>query len=187
MPQANLLKGLLCCVFGLSVACTAQGPSESSSASSLEQLLADSPGVTLIATEQLPPLVTGQVIYVPIYSEIYDFDQRRTFQLTATLSLRNTDKTNPIFIELINYYNSGGEKISRYLNQPMQLNPLASTEIVVAQDDKTGGAGANFFVEWRAANQVSEPVVEAVMTSTRSQRGMSFVSQGRVVETRTNE
>ncbi|MGK7927943.1 MAG: DUF3124 domain-containing protein [Spirulina sp.] len=187
MPKANFLKGLLCCIFGLSVACTTQETSVSSSGSPPDRFLADSPGAILIAAEQLPSLVTGQVIYVPIYSEIYDFDRRRTFQLTATLSLRNTDKTHPIFIELVDYYNSGGEKISSYLNQPIQLNPLASTEVVVAKSDEAGGAGANFIVEWRAANRVSEPVIEAIMISTISQQGISFVSPGRVVRTRTNQ
>jgi hypothetical protein len=60
---------------------------------------------------------------------------------------------------------------------------MASTDFVVTEDD-TGGAGANFIVEWSAGAEVTAPVVEAVMISTASQQGISFVSQGRVIKDR---
>lgn len=42
---------------------------------------------------------------------------------------------------------------------------MASTDFVVAEDDTSDGAGANFIVEWGASVEVTEPVVEAVMIS----------------------
>lgn len=39
-------------------------------------------------------VVTGQTIYVPIYSHIYFQNQSRTLNLTATLSIRNSDLTH---------------------------------------------------------------------------------------------
>jgi len=179
-----VLSGLL---FSLVSACTTETAAVTPSAASLEQAIATRAGITAIAAAELPELRVGQVIYVPVYSEVYDFDQNRTFQLTATLSLRNTDLSHPIVIETIDFYNSDGEKISSYLEQPIQLAPLASFEVVVAKDDHFGGAGANFIVEWRAATVVTEPITEAIMISTVSQQGMSFVSAGRVIQARNAE
>ena len=62
------------------------------------------------------------------------------------------------------------------------LGPLATAEFVVDESDRTGGAGASFLVEWVADGPVSAPVVEAVMISTAGQQGISFVTEGRVVE-----
>ena len=39
-------------------------------------------------------------------------------------------------------------------------------------------------VEWVAETEVYEPIVEALMVSTSSQQGISFVSQGRVIESK---
>jgi len=179
-----VISGLL---LSLTSACTTETAAVTPSAASLEQAIANRAGITAIAATELPELQVGQVIYVPVYSEVYDFDQNRTFQLTATLSLRNTDMSNPIVVETIDYYNSDGEKINSYLEQPIELAPLASFEVVVAKDDQSGGAGANFIVEWRAAGAVTEPITEAIMISTISQQGMSFVSAGRVIQERSAE
>lgn len=146
--------------------------------------LAVNPNVVEITPDQLPPIAMGQVVYVPVYSEIYDFGPNRPFQLTATLSLRNTDPATAIFIETIDYYDSSGALVTAYLSQPLEIGPLASTAVVIESQNTLGGAGANFLVTWRAATQVSPPVIEAVMISTASQQGISFVSPGRVIAER---
>ncbi len=128
-------------------------------------------------------IAVGQTIYVPIYSEIPLF-KGRTLQLAATLSVRNTDPKNSIIITSVNYYNSHGELVKKYRDSPLRLARLASTDFVVEQDDRTGGSGANFLVEWIAETKVYEPIVEAVMVSTTSQQGISFVSIGRVIESK---
>ena len=79
------------------------------------------------------------------------------------------------------YYDSDGNLVKEHLENPLRLAPLASTDFVVDQNDRTGGSGANFIVEWIAETEVSEPVVEALMVSTRSQQGISFISPGRVI------
>lgn len=138
-------------------------------------------GVTILDSAPLPALATGQIVYVPIYSEIYNQTPQTVSQLTATLSIRNTDPKHPLIIDSINYYDSSGQKIKAYLNQPIQLAPLASTAAVVSQLDQTGGVGANFIVSWGATEPLNPPVIEAVMISTASQQGLSFVSVGRVI------
>lgn len=66
----------------------------------------------------------------------------------------------------------------------MLLKPLGSTAFVVSEIDKTGGSGANFIVEWVAEENVSEPIVQAVMIGAEGGQGISFVSPRRVIESR---
>ena len=128
--------------------------------------------------------IVGQTIYVPIYSHIYIRDKGRVINLTATLSIRNTDAQSPIRITSARYYDTDGALLREYVNEPLRLAPMASTDFVVAEDDTSGGVGANFIVEWGASIEVTAPVVEAVMISTASQQGISFVSMGRVIKDR---
>jgi len=171
-------------LLAMSTACGPSSLTPAASSSAAGGGLQTNPGITSLTAEQLPALGTGQIIYVPIYSEIYDLDQSRTFSLTATLSLRNADIDNSLVIETIDYYDTAGTLIKPYLSQPIQLAPLASTAVVIDNRDTTGGVGANFLVAWRAAADVVPPVIEAVMISTTSQQGISFVSPGRVIEQR---
>ncbi len=128
--------------------------------------------------------IVGQTIYVPIYSHIYIRDKGRVINLAATLSIRNTDAQSPIRITSARYYDTNGTLVREYVNEPLRLAPMASTDFVVAEDDTSGGVGANFIVEWGASIEVTAPVVEAVMISTASQQGISFVSAGRVIKDR---
>jgi hypothetical protein len=127
-------------------------------------------------------IVKGQTIYVPVYSEIYHHNRQEIFYLAATLSIRNTDLNNSIIITSVRYYDSNGKLVRQYLNNPIQLNALASTDFFVTRDDNSGGLGANFIVEWVAATEISEPIVEAVMIGTDFQQGISFISPGRVIK-----
>ena len=124
----------------------------------------------------------GQTIYVPVYSHIYQLNQQKTFNLTATLSFRNADLNRTLTLTKVLYYDSQGEIVKNYLDEPMPINPLASTSFVVEENDLRGGVGANFIVAWESENPVYPPVVEAVMISTSQQQGISFVSEGRIIE-----
>lgn len=187
--MANRLLNLtgaiaLLAVLGFGVACDPPSPMAQASRTNPEPGFETNSGVTMLAADQVPPLITGQLIYVPIYSEIYDLGPGRPFQLTATLSLRNADPDQSIVIETVDYYDSAGKLVKHYLDQPMQLGPLTSTAVVVEQRDTTGGTGANFLVRWGASAAVNPPVIEAIMISTASQQGVSFISPGRVIQSR---
>jgi hypothetical protein len=54
--------------------------------------------------------------------------------------------------------------------------------VVIPESDAAGGSGASCVVRWQAERPAAAPVVEAVMIGTRSSQGISFVSQGRVLE-----
>lgn len=138
--------------------------------------------VTVVNTDATDlDLVTGQVVYVPAYSEIYTRGDGQTIDLAITLSVRNTDLEHPILVTVIRYYDTNGNLVKDYLERPVQLGPLASSHVIIDPTDDTGGVGANFIVEWGAEATVHEPVIEAVMINTASQQGLSLISPGRVI------
>ena len=126
--------------------------------------------------------VAGQTLYVPVYSHIYQQNKAKTFNLTATLSIRNTSLTDSLQINVVKYYDSHGELVRNYLASVRTLGPLSSVAYVVDEDDLTGGIGANFIVRWSAQAEISEPVVEAVMISTSHQQGISFTGTARIID-----
>ncbi len=124
----------------------------------------------------------GQMIYVPVYSHIYQQDRQKTFNLTTTLSFRNTDPYRSLTLTEVSYYDLDGNLVQQYLDDSLKLKPLASTSFVVEERDLRGGVGANFIVQWRSDQPVTPPVVEAIMISTSQQQGISFLSTGRVLQ-----
>jgi hypothetical protein len=130
-------------------------------------------------------LSDGQTIYVPAYSHIYSGDRERPFLLTVTLSIRNIDPTQPIKITQVNYYDTKGKVIKSFFDKPVILSPLESIRYVIPENDKAGGSGANFLVEWNSGKLVNPPIVESIMIGTQSQQGISFTSRGREIMTST--
>jgi len=127
-------------------------------------------------------LSMGQSVYVPIYSHIYHGDKERRFDLTATLSIRNTDTKQKITILSADYFDSNGNFLKNYVDKPLELKNLGSTRYVVKSKDHTGGSGAKFIVKWESAEPVNPPLIEAIMISTRSGQGISFISRGQVIK-----
>ncbi|MBU0909487.1 MAG: DUF3124 domain-containing protein [Proteobacteria bacterium] len=123
-----------------------------------------------------------QTVYVPIYSHIYTGDREKTFDLAVTLSIRNTDMENSIVVESADYFNTEGKLIQKYIDKEVSLAPMAATRYVVQESDKRGGSGASFVVKWRSANKVSPPVIQGVMIGSKSQQGISFLTEGQVIE-----
>lgn len=126
---------------------------------------------------------TGQTIYAPVYSEIYFMDDKKKILLGATLSIHNVDPDSNLVLTKVDYYDSKGKLLTHHLKKPGLLKPLQTQDFVVELTEKEGGTGANFLVEWRSAHQVVEPLVETIMISASSSRGVSFVSRGKVVRT----
>ena len=131
-----------------------------------------------------PPVknfVFGQAIYVPAYSFIYHGSGDR-YLLSITLSIRNTSSTDVILVRSVQYFNSAGALEAQFASGSLRLAPMATAEFFIPEHDPIGGSGANFVVEWVSEKEkVSQPIIEAVMISTRSQQGISFLSTGRVI------
>jgi hypothetical protein len=127
-------------------------------------------------------LSDGQTVYVPIYSHIYSGLKGNPFRLAATLSIRNTDPGHPITLVSVTFYDSDGKLVREYLNNPVELNAMASTRYILTESDTSGGSGANFLVKWISKTKVNPPLIEGVMIGTQSGQGISFVSRGQVIK-----
>ena len=127
-------------------------------------------------------LTKGEMVYVPVYSEIFGTDIDNKIKLSATLSIRNTDMSNSIYVGVVDYYDTQGKLIRHYLDEPIKLGPLETASYLGEYKEAQGGTGANFIVEWVADQEVTEPVIEAVMIGTSMSMGISFVCDGRVIK-----
>lgn len=136
---------------------------------------------SLYASDNQNELSKGQRIYVPVYSHIYSGDRERPFLLTVTLSIRNIDPDHPIKITLVDYYETQGKLLKKYIDKPTTLRPLESLRYVIPEKDKSGGSGANFIVKWQSDNFANPPIVETIMIGTQNQQGVSFTSRGQEI------
>lgn len=134
-----------------------------------------------VNAEQTIGLSGGQTIYVPAYSHIYSGNRETRFLLTVTLSIRNIDPHHPIKITLVDYYETQGKLLKKYINTPVIVKPLESLRYIIPENDKSGGSGANFMVAWTSDKPVNPPIVESIMIGTQNQQGVSFTSRGRVI------
>jgi hypothetical protein len=123
----------------------------------------------------------GQTVYVPVYSHILFGNRAATFDLAATLSIRNIDPAHSIVVTSVDYYDTDGRLLKKRIERPVVLKPLASTDVFVPESDTSGGFGASFIVHWKSENPVVPAVVECVMIGVRSGQGISFISPARVI------
>ena len=126
-------------------------------------------------------LVKKQSVYVPVYSNVIIGPRKRPLHLEANLAVRSTDPTATMKITAIDYYDTAGKLVRRYLERPQTLGPLASTYIHIEEKDTSGGFGANFIVRWEADRLINAPVIECVMIGTAGGQGISFVSPGQEI------
>ncbi|MBQ0769402.1 MAG: DUF3124 domain-containing protein [Bizionia sp.] len=122
-------------------------------------------------------LISGKT-YLSVYSEIYGLTEHRTQNLTATVSIRNINPNDTIYINKAEYFNTNGDPIRTYFNKTVFIKPLETIEIIIDERDKEGGSGANFVFDWSVSKGIHDPFFEAVMISTSSQQGISFTTQG---------
>lgn len=126
-------------------------------------------------------LIKGQTIYIPSYANIISGTQR--ISLRANLIIHNTDPNRPIGVLRIDHYDTNGQLVEHYLQQPLKLPPLGATRVIV-KAPKVGdeGAGANFIVQWQAEDRVTEPLIECVMVGAAGTHSYSFSSVGRIIQ-----
>ncbi len=136
------------------------------------------------AVEAAENLARGQVLYLPVYSEVPYGDKGYTLNLTATLSLRNTDRKSAITVKRIDYFNAAGAVIRSYLKKPASLGPMATTDYIVKESDRSGGISASFLVEWESDEPVTSPFVEVIMVNSTYNQGIGFSSPARVLDQR---
>lgn len=127
-----------------------------------------------------------QTDYVPVYSDIYHRDGTRRFSLTVTLSIRNNSQVDSAYIISADYHDSYGTFLHGYVDSTIILTPLESIEFVVDEKQITGGAGANFIVEWGATNFADQLMIQTVMIGTNGQQGISFITDAKKIGERSH-
>ncbi|MEW6291021.1 MAG: DUF3124 domain-containing protein [Thermodesulfobacteriota bacterium] len=126
-------------------------------------------------------LSKGQTIYVPAYSHIYAGNREIPILLTVTLSIRNIDRNSSIKVTSVDYFETQGTLLKKFIDSAAILKPLGSTRYIIPQKDKSGGSGANFIVTWESDKLVNSPIVETIMIGAESNQGISFTSRGQVI------
>lgn len=132
----------------------------------------------LLHTEGIEALSDGQTIYVPAYSHIYEGNKETPILLTVTVSIRNTDPKHAIKVTKVDYYETEGKTVKKFISTAVNLKPLETIRYVIPNKDKAGGSGANFIVEWKSDRLTNTPIVETIMIGPQ---GMSFTSRGQVL------
>lgn len=130
------------------------------------------------------PRSKGQTVYVPAYSHVFTGPRSNPYNLAITLTIRNTDPANNLIVSAIDYHDHNGRLIRRYATSPVGLAPLASSYIHLEEKDTSGGFAPKFIVRWESHRPATNPVIEAVMIGATSGQGISFVSQGQVIQER---
>lgn len=126
---------------------------------------------------QIDSLTKSRKVYVPVYSNIYQRTRNDRTSLTSTLSIHNTSETDTLFISRIDYFNTDGKLVKKYLKSPIYLNTFQTLEYVVDEDDDSGGSGANFVIEWYGDKKLN-PLFQAVMIGGLGNKSFSFTTEG---------
>lgn len=127
-------------------------------------------------------LAKQQKVYVPAYSDIYHLDGNKRFLLTVTAVVRNTSLQDSVYVNKVDFFDSKGTLIRTYVPRTIAIGPLASAEFIVEYQEKQGGAGASFIIDWGSQNVSAKPLIQAVMIGTLSQQGISFITEGIVIQ-----
>jgi hypothetical protein len=126
-----------------------------------------------------------RTVYVAAYSTVRLASGKLKVHLATTLSIQNTSEERPLNILRLDYFDTAGNLIHRYLPKPIAIRPFGTVEAFVPAENTRGGTGANFIVEWSADGLITDPLIEAVMVGVHGAQGFSFTSRGKAMITET--
>lgn len=148
----------------------------------IKPLTFNSDMLRLTATNDVPK-VSGQLLYMPVYSNVPYKKSERQFNLDAFVAIHNTDLNHAITLSNVLFFNNEGRLITNYLQRDTIISPLGACNFHISPKVQNG-TGANFLVEWVADTLVNEPLVETVMVGLSNNQGVSFSSRGKVIRER---
>lgn len=125
--------------------------------------------------------VSGQVLYLPVYSNMpYQIDTLK-FDMSAFVAIHNTDLFSKIRLTQVLYFNQSGKLVYNFLEKGnISIDPLATKDFYIPYEDQSG-TGANFLVEWVADSLVNEPLFEAVTLCLKPNNTVAVLSQGKIL------
>jgi hypothetical protein len=139
-----------------------------------------SPNNFLIKENNSAKKVKGQILYLPVYSNIPYRENNRLYDLSAFAAIHNTDFNYPLRISKVLFFGNDGKLVSNFLSKDTILQPLEAINFFVPDKDKSG-TGANFIIEWISDSLINEPLIESVMIGLKSGQGISFLSTGKIL------
>ena len=116
----------------------------------------------------------ARCVYVPVYSHLGARETNDRALLSVTLSVRNVDPAESVSLTHVDYFDTSGHRVRRYLSSARDLAPLETVEFSVATRDEAGGSGANFLVYWVGPSDAHPLLTEAVMRTGY----LAFTSRG---------
>ncbi len=127
-------------------------------------------------------LVRGQIVYLPVYSNIpYHIDSSK-FDMNAFVAIHNLDLQQKIKLKKVMYFDTDGKLVFDFLKgKDLVINPIATKDFYVPYEDKSG-TGANFLIEWEADTLVCEPLIESVTYNLRNNQSAAVLSAGKVIK-----
>lgn len=125
--------------------------------------------------------VKGQLLYLPVYSNVpYQIDTLK-FDMSAFVAIHNTDLNEKIYLTKVLYFNQDGKLVDDFLPSGiMAIEPLATKDFYIPYEDQSG-TGANFLVEWRSDSLVNEPLIEAVTLCVKPNNSVAILSEGKIM------
>ena len=170
IPARGLMLAALALVFVMRAAAA------SAQVGNIEQTFASS--LTAVPAE---PLTVSGAFYVPVYSSVSMAQGKLRADFSVTLSVHNASESRALVLKRIAYFDTSGKMVESHLTSPIALKPFSTIEVFIPTTDVRGGTGANFVVDWAAAGDIAEPVVEALMVGGVGAGHYAFISQGRPI------
>ncbi len=130
------------------------------------------------ANVEIDSSFTKGTTYLSVHSQTYSRNSQSIYNLTVTVSMRNTSRLSPVYILSAEYFDTHGDMIRTYFKAPIVLQPMETVEIIISELDIEGGSGGNFLFDWAVAENIAHPIFDALMISTMGQQGISFITNG---------
>jgi hypothetical protein len=136
---------------------------------------------TAANAQEIRALSSGQSIYLPIYSHMLYGNLGKSgkvsqVQLSALVSIRNTDGRRPLRILSARYYDTQGKPLGEHVPKPVAIPPYGTHELFVELNDASGGSGANFVIRWDAESPINPPLVEALHANMDGGKAVVFMT-----------
>ncbi|MDD2697370.1 MAG: DUF3124 domain-containing protein [Arcobacteraceae bacterium] len=131
--------------------------------------------------KQIDDTLERKTFYVPVYSHIYT-SENSYIKMSITLSIRNTDFLEDLYVENVSYYNTEGKLVKNYISKPHVLKHMGSIDFIVDLEDMNGGNGAKFLVKLASKSKSSIPITQAIMIYSVGNNNFAFVTEGTVIK-----
>jgi hypothetical protein len=129
-------------------------------------------------------LSRGQMLFLPVYSEIPYGDRKASLNLAVTVTVRNLDVARPLTLKRIDYLDEHGVVVRALIERVTILKPLAAEIFQIRESDRSGGRAAGVLMEWESGEGMVAPLLEGVMVNGAYNQGLAFVTAARVLDNR---